>query len=91
MAGNTVKELIKAGARVVDVRTEDEFMDGAYPGALNIPVGGLQVRLKELEPKDKPIIVYCASGSRSALAAKILKASGWAEVINAGGLDDMPA
>ncbi len=90
MVGTTLKEKIQAGALVVDVRTEDEFLDGAYPGAINIPVGELLSRLDELEPKDRPIILYCATGSRSALAAKLLKVSGWKEVINAGGLDDMP-
>lgn len=90
MAGNIVEEKIKAGALVVDVRTEDEFMDEAYPGAINIPVGALQSRMKELEPKDRPIVLYCASGARSALAARVLKAAGWTDVINAGGLWDMP-
>lgn len=90
MAENIVTQKIKAGARVVDVRTEDEFMDGAYPGAINIPIGALQSRMGNLEPKDKPVVVYCASGARSALAAKLLKASGWTDVVNAGGLDDMP-
>lgn len=90
MAGNIVLEKIKAGARIVDVRTEDEFADGAYPGAVNIPVGELQARMASLEPKNLPVIVYCASGARSALASKMLKASGWVDVLNAGGLDDMP-
>lgn len=90
MAGNIVEEKIKAGALVVDVRTEDEFMDEAFPGAINIPVGALQTRMKELEPKDRPIVLYCASGARSALAARILKAAGWTDVTNAGGLWDMP-
>lgn len=90
MVGTTLKEKIQAGALVVDVRTEDEYLDGAYPGAINIPVGELLSRLDELEPKDRPIILYCATGSRSALAAKLLKVSGWKEVINAGGLDEMP-
>jgi len=90
MAGNIVEEKIKAGALVVDVRTEDEFMDEAFPGAVNIPVGELQARMKELEPKDRPLVLYCASGARSALAARILKAAGWTDVINAGGLWDMP-
>ena len=38
MAGNIVKEKIAAGARIVDVRTTAEFKDGAYPGAINIPL-----------------------------------------------------
>ena len=90
MASNLVLEKIKSGARVIDVRTEDEFMDGAYPGAINIPVGEIQHRLHELEPKSGPVIVYCESGARSAYAARILKMTGWTEVINAGGMDDMP-
>lgn len=90
MAGNIVKEKIKAGALVVDVRTEEEFMDEAFPGAINIPVGALQSRIKELEPKDRPIILYCASGARSALAVRVLKSMGWTDVVNAGGLQDMP-
>ncbi len=90
MAGNIVLEKIKAGARVVDVRTEDEFADGAYPGAINIPVGVLQSRMASLEPKNLPVIVYCESGARSAMAARLLKAAGWADVLNAGGLADMP-
>lgn len=90
MANNIVKDKIKAGALIVDVRTPDEFADEAYPGAVNIPVGNLPNRMKELEPKTKSIVVYCASGARSAMAAQMLKASGWTDVINAGGLYDMP-
>lgn len=90
MSNNLVVEKIKAGARIVDVRSEDEFADGAYPGAVNIPVGSLPNRMSELEPKSRPLVLYCASGARSAMAAKILKASGWTDVVNAGGLSDMP-
>lgn len=87
---NIIEEKIKAGALVVDVRTEDEFMDEAFPGAVNIPLGELQNRMHELEPKENPIVLYCASGSRSAMAARILKMAGWKNVVNAGGLYDMP-
>jgi phage shock protein E len=90
MAGNIVLEKIKAGARIVDVRTPVEFMDGSYPGAVNIPLSSLPVRMHELEPKDRPIILYCASGARSGQGARLLKAAGFTDVINAGGLDDMP-
>jgi phage shock protein E len=90
MAGNTIKEKIAAGARIVDVRTPAEFQDGAYRGALNIPLSSLAARLKELEPRDKPIVLYCASGARSGQAARMLKQAGFADVVNAGGLDDMP-
>ena len=46
--------------------------------------------MMELEPKDKPIVLYCASGARSGQGARLLKQAGFTDVINAGGLDDMP-
>lgn len=85
-----VLELIRSGATVVDVRTPEEFADGAYPGALNIPVSDLGHRALEI-PKDRPVVLYCGSGARSAFAARVLKANGWQDVVNAGGLEDMPA
>jgi phage shock protein E len=90
MAGSTVKDKIAAGARVVDVRTTAEFADGAYPGAINIPLPELPARMHELEPKDKPILLYCTSGARSGQGMRFLKQNGFTDVINAGGLDDMP-
>jgi phage shock protein E len=90
MAGNTVLEKIRAGARLVDVRTPDEFRDGSYQGAINIPLAALLARQEELGSKDKPIVLFCASGARSGLGARLLKQAGFADVINAGGLDEMP-
>ena len=87
---SNVKEKIAAGARLVDVRTPAEFRDGSYPGAVNIPLGSLPARLHELEPKSAPIVLFCASGARSAQGARVLKQAGFSDVINAGGLDDMP-
>lgn len=90
MAGNIIREKIAAGARVVDVRSPAEFSDGAYPGAINIPLPLLPARMRELEPKTAPIVLYCASGARSGQGMRILKQAGFNDVINAGGLDDMP-
>ncbi len=90
MAGNSVKEKIQAGARIVDVRTPAEFADGSYPGAVNIPLSVLAARMNELEPKDAPIVLYCASGARSGQGARLLRQAGFTDVINAGGLGDMP-
>lgn len=76
-------QLVKEGAVFVDVRTPGEFAAGARPGALNIPLNAIAGRAKEL-PKDKPIVLCCASGTRSAMAAGILKRQGFAKVLNAG-------
>ena len=89
MAGNIVKEKIAAGALVIDVRTAAEFRDGAYPGAVNIPLAILPAKLMELS-RDKPVVLYCASGARSGQAMRLMKAAGFTDVINAGGLEDMP-
>ncbi len=87
---DVVLEKIKAGAKIVDVRTPGEFAAGAYPGAVNIPLDALPGRLKEL-PKNRPIVLYCASGMRSASAARILERAGYDQVVNAGGLHHLPA
>jgi phage shock protein E len=89
VASSIVREKLQAGATIVDVRTANEFGGGAYPGAKNIPVSELAGRLAEI-PKDKPVVVYCASGMRSASAAKLMKQAGYPDVVNAGGLSDMP-
>lgn len=81
---------ISAGATIVDVRTKEEFDEEHFPNALNIPVDKIQQRLAEFGEKNKPLVVYCASGARSAYAKKLLTSAGYTDVINAGGLDDMP-
>lgn len=76
-------ELLSRGAVVVDVRSTGEYEAGARPGSLNIPLGSLESRAGELD-SSKPVIVCCASGTRSALAAGILARRGFKEVVNAG-------
>jgi phage shock protein E len=89
MPSSLVKQKIDSGATIIDVRTPEEFRDGAYPGAINIPVSNLGARIGEI-PKGKPVVLYCASGARSASAARAMKQAGFADVVNAGGLGDMP-
>lgn len=81
---------IRSGARVFDVRTPEEFDEEHYPDAINISVEEVQDRLGEFGDKNQPVIVYCATGARSAYAARILKMAGYTDVVNAGGLYDMP-
>ena len=70
-------------ALVVDVRTSGEFAGGAAPGSLNIPLDQLPHRLDEL-PKDRPLVLCCATGARSQYAKLFLERSGFPEVHNAG-------
>lgn len=78
------RQLVQAGARLVDVRTPSEFAAGHIPGAANIPVQDLGARMKELQPKDAAIVVYCRSGNRSGTAARMLKSAGFAVVHDLG-------
>lgn len=77
------------GPLIVDVRTPDEFRGGAYPGAVNIQLDDLQVRIAELGDKDRDITLYCASGARSAYAQRMLSQMGFSNVKNGGGLMHM--
>lgn len=74
---------------IVDVRTPEEFRSGAYPGAINIPLDELQVRLDELGGKSRNITLYCASGARSAYGQRILQQMGFTNVSNGGGIMQM--
>lgn len=72
---------------LIDVRTADEFAAGHIPGAINISVQSLPDRLNEI-PTDKPLVVYCRSGNRSATATSILIDAGFSPVYDLGGIQD---
>ena len=64
------------GAMILDVRSKKEFNKGNIEGSVNIPIDLLD-KMYERLPRDKEIIVYCRSGSRSMVAARLLKEQGW--------------
>jgi len=73
-------------ALILDVRTKEEFDSGHLSNATHIPLNELQGRLSELVSyKEKPLLVYCHSGGRSAAACQILKQAGFADVNNMQG------
>jgi hydroxyacylglutathione hydrolase len=72
------------GALLVDVRERSEWDGGHVPGAIHIPYEELRERTHEL-PLDRPIVIYCASGVRSSLAASILESAGRAAANMRGG------
>lgn len=77
---------------VVDVRTPGEFRSGAFPNAVNIPLDNIMTGRADLGKKlDREIIVYCATGARSAYAQQILRQLGYANVKNGGGIANMMA
>jgi rhodanese-related sulfurtransferase len=73
-------------ALVVDVREDNEYKEGHILAARHIPLGSLDKRLTELDAyKEKPVIVYCRSGQRSARACGILRRAGFQNVTNLKG------
>ena len=76
-------ELKKHGATLVDVRSAAEFASGGAPGTINIPLQELSGRLGEI-PRSAPVVLGCASGTRSGMAKMMLKKNGYERVFNIG-------
>lgn len=76
--------LRQQGAALVDVRSAAEFAQASAPGTINIPLQELGARLAEI-PKDVPVVVGCASGTRSGMARMMLRKNGYTQVHNIGG------
>jgi len=90
---NTAEEVYKIinekkAYYLIDVRTKEEYLQGHIEGANLIPVDEIKNRLNEI-PEDKPVIVYCKSGTRSMQAANILISNGFIAVYNmTGGIEE---
>ncbi len=82
--GAKARSLVREGAKLVDVRTAAEYEEKHVEGAVNVPVDAIGSR--DLGPKDKPIVVYCQSGRRSARAAETLRSRGYVNVYDIGGM-----
>jgi molybdopterin/thiamine biosynthesis adenylyltransferase/rhodanese-related sulfurtransferase len=79
-------ERLLPDATFLDVRELDEWEQGAIPGAVFIPRGHLESKIEnQIADRDRPIVVYCAGGTRSAFAAKTLQDLGYTDVVNMAG------
>ncbi len=81
--GARARSLVSEGAALVDVRSPAEFASGHIDGALNVPVDRIAT-LEGQVAKDKPVVLYCASGMRSARAGALLKNVGYQTVYDLG-------
>ena len=80
----------REGWHFLDVREPDEFAAGRIPGARNVPRGFLEVKADLehhkrdawLADRDRPLVVYCGGGNRSALAAQTLQEMGFRRVVS---------
>ncbi|MHB1310647.1 MAG: MBL fold metallo-hydrolase [Gemmatimonadaceae bacterium] len=76
--------LLPRGVAVIDVRNQSEWDAGHLPGARHIQLGTLEARLNEV-PRDGVVVVQCQHGGRSSIAASLLAARGFANIINLQG------
>ena len=85
---NEVAERLNKGETLslLDVREQDEWMEGHVAGAKHIPLGELDLRLNELDPNHE-MIVICRSGNRSRMACEFLSGRGFHVVNMTGGLN----
>jgi molybdopterin/thiamine biosynthesis adenylyltransferase/rhodanese-related sulfurtransferase len=86
------RELVESAVPpvIVDVRETDEWDEGHIPGAVHVPRGFLESRIEQVAPeRSRPVLLYCAGGSRSAFAAKSLEELGYEHAVSlAGGYTD---
>lgn len=80
---NAARAAVSKGAMIIDVRSKKEYNRGAIEGAVNIPIDVLDKVYRGI-PKEKELVVYCRTGSRSMVAARLLREQGWTvyDVVN---------
>ena len=84
LGGNKLKDALRRGAIVIDVRTAQEFDRGKVPESINIPVDRIAANAERIKNIDRPVIFCCASGARSGNATAMMKQKGMKEVYNGG-------
>jgi phage shock protein E len=88
LGGSKVKDALRRGAIVIDVRTPQEFDQGKVPDSINIPVDRIPANAERIKNM-KRVVFCCASGSRSSNAVTIMKQKGMKEVYNGGSWYDV--
>jgi rhodanese-related sulfurtransferase len=81
---NKIKEALRSGAVIIDVRTPHEFDAGKIPGSLNIPVDRVASSVERIKNMKKPVVLCCASGMRASTAKSVLQSAGIKDVYNGG-------
>jgi len=82
-----VKKLVDQNApvKLIDVREGEEYSAGKLPGAISVPRGFLELRIEDKAKREEELVLYCAGGTRSALAAKTLREMGYEKVSSMAG------
>lgn len=78
-----IRQIIAQGGQLIDVRSHFEYSAGALQGAVHMPHDQLHYHVDNIE-KDRPVLLYCRSGQRSAYAKQALEMMGFKDVYNIG-------
>ena len=84
-----IKEALKKGAVVIDVRTPQEYDMGHIPEAIHIPVDRIRIQAPRIKAMNRPVVLCCNSGTRSGKALSFLKSEGVKEVYNGGNWEQL--
>ena len=89
---DSIIDSISKGTVIIDVRSSQEFAEGHFPGAINIPHHDILTGVKKIKlAKSEALILYCRSGNRSRKAQEMLINAGFTNTQNAGGLNTLLA
>jgi phage shock protein E len=83
-----IRELVENGGQLIDVRSNQEFNQGALKNAINMPVESVP-HFTETIDKNKPVMLYCVSGMRANLVKRFLESLGFNYVYNLGGISHL--
>ncbi|MGB5278031.1 MAG: rhodanese-like domain-containing protein [Gammaproteobacteria bacterium] len=83
-----IRELVENGGQLIDVRSNQEFIQGALKHAINMPVESVP-HFAETIDRNKPVMLYCVSGMRANVVKRFLESLGFNYVYNLGGISQL--
>jgi phage shock protein E len=89
LGNGQLKDALKKGALIIDVRTPTEFDQGRVPDSINIPVDRIPVNAERIKQMKRPVIFCCSTGARSGNATRFMKENGKKDVFNGGSWENV--
>ena len=81
---DSLKDALRKGALIIDVRSAAEFDRGRIPGSINIPIDRIDINSKRILAMKRPVVFCCNSGDRTRQAIRMMKARGMQDVYYGG-------
>ncbi len=85
---NEIRALVDNGGQLIDVRSNNEFNQGALKNAVNIPLETVPHHADNID-RGKPVMLYCVSGMRANVVKQFLESLGFSQVYNLGGISQL--